>query len=577
MPRMMFVLMGCFLLCVSQWAMAVTADQPVRADQWSSLAGPKVEESADKTADKDEGDKSDSDEAQLSAKDEAADQKAEQPEKAKKQAEPAKAEDSDDDAADKKADKKEDKTAEEKPEPKKPEPHKVEQKPLEIEVELDGTFVADQMHEVILRPETWKQYEVIEAVEHGARVKKGDVLVRFDDTKYEEALADASLEQRLGELSLMAAEEDFPRIEKSVELEYTDAKRSHQQLVDDIKRYKEVYRPLQVRIAKFNLRSSKEQLAMEQEELDQLRQMYEADELTEETEEIVLRRQRFAVETAKLYVEYAKYNFDYTMQVSLPRRDVMMDEALKQSKLLLERAEMEKTLGLSQQRYALEKKRQTRARSVEKHAKLLEDRGLMVLRAPASGVVYYGKFLDGKWSGSAAVKAKLQPFGTVTANAVLMTIVDPSDLSILSTISEKDLPDFKDGQSACIVPTGDDELEIKGEVAEVSVFPVSSGKFSTRIAFDKSQRPQWLVPGMTCKAKVTVYENPKAVLVPSDLVQTDEENKKKKYVMVYDEDEEEAVRRNVKLGRSKEKMVEILKGLKAGELIVKETKEKDKD
>ena len=64
-------------------------------------------------------------------------------------------------------------------EEKGPKPHKVERKPLKIETEVDAVLVASEMAEVALRPEVWTQFEVVEAVEHGARVKKGDVLVRM--------------------------------------------------------------------------------------------------------------------------------------------------------------------------------------------------------------------------------------------------------------------------------------------------------------------------------------------------------------------------------------------------------------
>ena len=84
--------------------------------------------------------------------------------------------------------------------------------------------------------------------------------------------------------------------------------------------------------------------------------------------------------------------------------------------------------------------------------------------------------------------------------------------------------------------------------------------------------PDWLVAGMTCKANVTVYENAAALVIPTELVQTDEDNKKSKYVMLVDRETEKPVRRDVKLGREKEKLVEVLSGLNEGDEIVEEEK-----
>jgi HlyD family secretion protein len=85
--------------------------------------------------------------------------------------------------------------------------------------------------------------------------------------------------------------------------------------------------------------------------------------------------------------------------------------------------------------------------------------------------------------------------------------------------------------------------------------------------------PQWLMPGMTGKAKITTYDVKDAVTIAADLVQADEDNPKQKYVMIQVEDEDKPVRRVIKLGKSKDKEVEVLKGLKKGDEIVKGAKD----
>ena len=74
---------------------------------------------------------------------------------------------------------------------------------MKIDVPLDGTFVASKMTEVPFRPEAWTDYEIVEVVEHGNKVHKGETLFKFDDEKINEAIADLELEQRLNELAIM--------------------------------------------------------------------------------------------------------------------------------------------------------------------------------------------------------------------------------------------------------------------------------------------------------------------------------------------------------------------------------------
>lgn len=482
--------------------------------------------------------------------------------------------DQDDDDDDEAKDEQDEETdARKKSDKKKPKPHQVETDELKIEVELDGIFVADEMEEIALRPEVWSRFKVVEAVEHGTNVKKGDVLVRFDDEDLEEDLEEEALEQNIGQLALLQDEEEFPRIKRLLELSFENAERRYERTKADYEYYHSTDRPFTVQIANFRYKSAVEELASAQEELDQLQQMYEADELTEQTEEIVLRRQRFEVETAELILELNKESRDYTLNVSLPRSDEFYESSLEEAKLEYQQAKTAVEMGATRKSYEMEKKRDARAKSVERHGKLLSDKALMTLRAPCDGVAYYGKCINGKFSQISTIKAKLKPFGTVTANTVLMTIVKPGALHVVSSVSERDLPDLKTGMLVTIEPTADSDMELKGKVAAVQGIPGVSNKFRVTLEFDNEATPEWLVAGMTCDASVVVYENEEAIVVPQDLVQTDQDNEKVKYVMLVDPESDEPVRRKVKLGRKQGKLVEILKGLEAGDEIVKEQKD----
>ncbi len=90
-----------------------------------------------------------------------------------------------------------------KPAKKKRTTHKVQPKKLTVDFTVDAAFVADNMTEVILRPESWMDYEIVEVVPHGAEVHAGEVLVKFDSKRIDESIADLELEQRLGELALL--------------------------------------------------------------------------------------------------------------------------------------------------------------------------------------------------------------------------------------------------------------------------------------------------------------------------------------------------------------------------------------
>src|SRR3990172_8721628 len=111
----------------------------------------------------------------------------------------------------KKAKKKERKTA------------KVEAKRVKVVVTLDGTFTADEMTPVTLRPETWSQFEIVEVVPHGSEVHEGQTLIKFDREKIDEEIADLELDQHVSELAIRKAEQELPRLEKTLSMNATEA------------------------------------------------------------------------------------------------------------------------------------------------------------------------------------------------------------------------------------------------------------------------------------------------------------------------------------------------------------------
>lgn len=585
------LVIGAVFLCSSLGARLAARDGHSSLAVISQATGGNAQEKQDQQPDpadeKDDADDKDKND-EKSEKEESAEKETDE----KTGKKPAEKADGDETKSDKKpadkasdSDSDEESAADEKEKPKpadaekkdKPKPFTVKEKPLKIEQTLDGIFVAEDMEEVALRPDVWARYSVVEAVDHGKEVKKGDVLVKFDSEDIDERLADEAIDQRLSELALLQAEEEAPRGEKLLKLAYESAKRTHDQLVEDHKYYLATDRPFAERIAKYRYDSSKEDLASQEEELTQLKKMYEADEITEETEEIVLRRQEFEVQTARLMLELQTASRDYTLNVSLPRNDLFYSTMLEESKLAMEKAKTAMELGTTRSKYDMEKKRAARARSLQSNAKLLGDRELMELKAPTDGVVYYGRCVSGQWAEIGSMTAKLVPHTTIPPNTVLMTIVKERPLYVLTSVGEKEFPEFKEGMTAILKPVAGGEDELEAKITRLSAVPGGGKKFEMRLDLAKGDLPDWLVAGMSCAVKVTTYDEKDALLVPTELIQTDKENDKIKYVMVVVEEGEEPVRREVKLGKTKDKLSEILSGLKKGDKIVKEEPNKDEE
>ena len=126
----------------------------------------------------------------------------------------------------------------------------------------------------------------------------------------------------MSELSLALARAELKSLEKMAPLEMAAAQRAKQTAEEDLKRFLERQRPFERKSARFSLKSSEHNLEYRTEELKQLEKMYKADDLTEETEEIILKRARNDVDQAKFGLELAKSRATETLgRISLPRQE----------------------------------------------------------------------------------------------------------------------------------------------------------------------------------------------------------------------------------------------------------------
>ncbi len=504
-----------------------------------------------------------------------ADKPADQPadkEDATKTAEPAKSKPAAKSET-KKAEPKEEKSAKKKKDRKTA---KAEAKRVKVVVTLDGTFTAEKMTPVALRPETWSQFEIVEIVDHGTEVQAGQTLVKFDSEKFDQELADLELQLHVSELAIRKAEAELPRLEKSLALSATEAERNDKNAHEDFDRFHKIDRPMLLKAIEYSLKGSQFQLDYVQDELDQLEKMYEADDLTEETEEIVLKRSRIEVDFAKFSLDQTKQYCDELLQVGLPRFEIEIKESLDKTALALTQAKTALALDINRARYDLEQQRQSRAKSLDRHAKLLADRGLLELKAPVGGIVYYGECEDGNWSDMAAMISKLKPHGTVSADTVMMTILERRPLEVLAQASEAQRPELTVGQAAKIVPPVENAEWLPARLQSVTAVPVAAEKFNADFDLTGSELPDWVVAGMSCKVKITTYDKEDALVVPKKAVHTDKDDEELKYVWLVEAKnaDSKAERRHVKLGKSSGEDVEITSGLKLGDVVSLEDEEK---
>lgn len=472
-----------------------------------------------------------------------------------------------------------DKVAAKKAEPKQqskdePATETVKKSPLKIRVTLRGKFEAQTTREVFVRLKEWKTLEVVKAAPHGSRVKKGETLVQFNTDDIERTIADHRADQQIAAIQFKRAESNLRLLEASTPLERAAAERNKRIADEDLLRFLGVERPLSEKAEDFMLKMYHNSLQYEEEELRQLEKMYKADDLTEETEEIILKRQRDTVERAKFSVEIARILHEQAVKIQLPRAEEGRKESMRRRTIDLDRAKAALPLALEQQKLELEKLKVQQDRSQQRLQKLLADRDAMKVVAPVDGVVYYGQFVRGDWNGASSAADDLRPGGDVTSGQVFMTIVQPRPMVIRATVSERDLHWTRSGLRGTVEATGYPDMKLSTVLSKIDTIPAIGGKFEALFNIELDKQAEMLVPEMTCTIKLAPYVNKDALTIPASALFTDELDDEEQYVYVLPKDGKPK-KQSVTAGKKSGDRVEIVKGLREGDRILREKPKED--
>lgn len=438
---------------------------------------------------------------------------------------------------------------------------KVEKGPLTASVTATGTFEGERATEIRVHLKSWAGPLIVEqAAEQGAVVKRGTPLLKFEAEKIEKLVSEAREDRQSSALAIQLAEHDLPILKQQIPLDLEAAERAKDQAGEDLLRFLQLEKASQTKSAEFQLRSAAFQLEYSRDELKQLEKMYADKDLTEETEQMILKRYKFQLEAAEQSLSTIKLQTEKLLQVTLPRQEQSVKLAAEKAALDWEKAREGLPLKLRQEELALEKLKHDDRRTAEKLTDLEHDLSQMTVTAPVDGMVYYGRYAHGKWSGPAATS--FLEGGKLPADDVVMTIVSHGKLLLHVEVEEKEAGEIQAGQTVRIAPTISPRHKLTGKVVRILPVP-RDGKFEVLIAV-LGDVPERIVPGMTASARIVTGHSDAALTVPSAAVFEDADAETW-YVLKPGKDPQRIV---VKTGLIAGDKTEIVKGLKEGDEIL---------
>src|SRR5262245_8905965 len=444
----------------------------------------------------------------------------------------------------------------------RPPTHTVARGSVKGKVQLDAVIEAAELQPVKIETKVWTDLAVLDAVPHGARVKQGDVLVRIDTEKIKDQIDDLERDQPGAALTLDLAIADLENQKQTTPLKLEAARRSQRNSDDDYSYFESTGRAQREKGSRFSLKGAEQRLENSQEELKQLEKMYKADDLTEETEEIILKRQRFAVESAQFGLDSSKLNNERDLKTLIPRENENLKSLKRDQELALASAEQTLPKTLAKKQLNVEKQKRDQKKAEKRLADLRKDLENLNVRAPMDGLVYYGACENGKWTTGAGFVKRLAPTGKLTPNEVFMTIVNPEKLSLRSVVPEAELSKLKEGMKGQASPVSASDKKLNVKLEQLGYVPLPGGGFEAIMSLqDKDGR---LVPGMNCKVTFGDVAKANALTAPKESVFS-EGGQSFVFVLKSDGSNE---KRTVKTGDADAKMVEILEGLSEGDKIL---------
>lgn len=445
---------------------------------------------------------------------------------------------------------------------------KVRRAPFQQVAVEEGVLVPAHATALTVRPKAYPgKLRVLDVVAHGTAVEEGDVVLRLDRETLDAALRKAEwatrtkkIELRSARLTLEEGQENGERAREKAEQDLEVARHS-------LSGYREIQRPLDQRSYRRGEQAYIDSIQDQQDEIDQLGKMYKEDELTEATEELVLKRAHRKLAATKERLEIYRARFHYNTEYTETKTLQALERAVEEREKKLRKVERDVATNHEKAEITVERAEHELAISERNLARMRKDGRGFVLRAPHAGVVLHGNLVsaspaNGIMDQNVAAKA-MRRHDVVTAGRTLLTLAVPGAMKVRFALKAEDRYHARAGTFAAVLPKALPEVVLSATLEPLGRFPRADGKWTAHAVFGGDD--DRLVPLLKCTVRMVLVDLPDALVVPSKaLFQRDG----RWYCHARDRSVFGLSARPVVRGPTGDKSTVILDGLKEGEEIL---------
>ena len=426
--------------------------------------------------------------------------------------------------------------------------------PFCIKTEISGILVPSKTQSLTLAPKQWKSFVIESIPKHGSAVKTGDPLIVFKTDSIDKALIEQEASIETKELKLAIANRELTALQQKNVLSLAAAKQKMDNAESDLSYYESTGLQARKDDLKQSLQQAEDYLTYQKEELNQLLKMYEEDDITEETEEIILVRQRAQVRDAENNLTSRKRRNGRALEANLPRELQGHKNSVEKARIEYATAKLNLERNYKLKSLEVAKLERDLTASKDKLAEMKADREFFNVTAEFDGHLVYGAFVEGQWK-KGKLPEILKPSGTAPLQTPILTLVaNDSPLTIEALVESKKARELRDS----LATAGENAPNVN-----IASYPNTTGKHLLTL---EPKVTEFQFPGEKDKADLVFYETESALTIPTSAVKTKEDGSSYVTVKLSEGDPEE---RPVELGKENGKVVEVLSGLEEGQVILR--------
>jgi RND family efflux transporter MFP subunit len=420
---------------------------------------------------------------------------------------------------------------------------------------LESTVTVDGVCEL-----QGRENKIIFLVPEGNRVEKGDIVVRFDSTEIEKNIAQQQIKTKQAAGKVATTRQDIEIQRNEGDSKVSEAKVEHRLAELNLEKYKDGDFQAELADIKGNLAQYTYKLEEATNKRDQIEELVKKGFRTLEqkraAEQEFLQYKNF-VERDQLKLQI-KNRYEYQLKT------VELQSKVEQAANKIKRAEATRDAQLAKATGEHEAAVATHELEKQQLDEFLTQKARTEIRAEQAGVVAYA---NEPWYDSSR---QIREGAVVYTRQKIFSLPDMTNMQVVVNIHESLVKKVKAGQVAEIRIESFPNLVLAGKVKSVAqladsnrFFDQGGAKVYKTVVTIERMPEEELRPSMTAEVRIRVRTIPSALVVP---IQAVAERRGVHYAYV------SALggslqRREVKVGETNEKLVQIVDGLREGELV----------